>query len=301
MSARAAFKKRKQMPCVPFSFTMRTLTMTTALPIRMVSAIFTICLFALGDTSVPAQSPDVEHFTVEGRQYELDGYNRVFDSASPLGRMRAALFAEYLTDSDEGRNRVIAADSTDPSSIWSHLTKYEKSTFVAITYALHCVEFDGTARLSDWVSRLDRLHGKNSFYGHSLASSEAYRLWVRLSPESLELLRNDDRLEGRLRNVCTDKTYGTGGIGSTHTAAYCPQIDRFDGSTKFRQGTGHYGLQFNFHDCSDCAEIDVDYSDVCSFTEGNSNVLDDCWFLGRNHIEHLIREYGTGSGLRWAP
>jgi hypothetical protein len=237
-----------------------------------------------------------ERFSYEGRTYELDGYHTLFDSSSPLGQARAALFTKYLADSNEGRARREAAGSNDPAIVWGKLAVEEKSAFVAITAALACVAVDnGVSRFINWIGSLDEIHGDERFGGGPLSNSEAFRLYVRLTGTGLDLLRRE---AGAFHNTCIGEGYDYGGLGSTH-GDFCDVPLQFDSSAKFDDSQGPRGIQFNFNDeRSDCADIDVDYSVACHVTRGNSNVLDDCLGAKANHINRLVAEYGTGSGLR---
>ena len=237
----------------------------------------------------------------ESRMYELADYNTLFDS-SVRGKMRRTLFEEYVQNSDEGSARRRATGSDDAAVIWSNLAVDEKATFIAITAALHCIEIDGGARLSDWILRIDEIHGDSRFGGARLPNNEAFRLLVRFTPPALDLLRNEaDSEASQLHNVCINRRYYFGGRGSTHPHFCDVASTKFDDSAKVNAtGSGVRGIQFNYDlHCSDCGDIDIDYSRGCHFTRGNSNVLDDCF--GRNHINWFTREYGTGSGLRLAP
>lgn len=238
-----------------------------------------------------------EQFPYEDRTYELDGYNTLFASTSSPGKVRRKLFAEYLTMSPEGKARRVKASSDDPAVVWRTLAVEEKSTFVATTSAMYCVDVNaGQSRLIDWVLAIDEIHGDERFGGGRLLASEAFRLYARLTPTALGLVRTKS---GTFLNNCNNKAYGYLGWGGTH-GDYCLPKTHFDSEAKFDGGFGFRGIQFNFNKSrSDCADIDIDYSQGCHFTRGNSNVLDDC--LLANHIERLKSEYGSGSGLRLVP
>lgn len=251
----------------------------------------------------PAKARSVpERFVYESRTYELDAYEDLFDTTKSLGLGRNNLFSAYLANSKEGKQRRTAAGSDEPKVVWSKMAAEEKSTFVAVTNALHCVTVNGQGRMLDWIKRLDEIHGGSRFGGGSLKDSEAFRLWGGLTDAALKLLNEDS---GSFKNECNGETYTTGGVGSTHDD-FCTIGKHFDGSAKYEHypdGTKLRGIQFNFNvRRSDCTDVDIDYSNnvVCHNTVGNSNVLDDCLEVFRrvNHIDRLTSEYGSSSGLR---
>ena len=238
-----------------------------------------------------------EQFVFDGRTYELDSFGVLFNAGNGLGQRRNSLFVDYLNSSPEGQARRVGANSNDPMTVWSKMAAEEKSAFVAITNALHCVEVDGGSnRMLDWVLSIIEIHGERKFGGGHLANSEAFRLYGRLTPTALDLLRNE---AGTFRNTCNNETYGYVGSGSTHGDFCTPpqKKQKFDSEAKFDDRSDFRGIQFNFNsDRSDCTDIDVDYSNACHLSRGNSNVLDDCW--GASHINRLTSEYGISSGLR---
>ena len=259
---------------------------------RVMAVTLLLCAACSTAQNVPASL--TERFVYDGRTYELDGYAALFDASTSLGSARQRLFAAYLMTSPEGQARSQAAGSTDPAVVWSRLAVEEKSTFVAITAALSCVEVDGgSSRFLDWLASLDEIHGDARFGGGTLSNSEAFRLYARLTQAGLALLRQQ---AGTFRNTCNNEVYAYGGLGSTHVD-YCATSKLFDSDAKFDDSPGVQGIQFNFNDSrSDCADIDIDYSVFCHLTRGNSNVLDNCG-TGK-HITRFVSEYGDGSGLR---
>ena len=119
---------------------------------------------------------------------------------------------------------------------------------------------------------------------------EAFRLWVRLTPAALTVLRSESsRQATQLRNVCVGKSYNFGGFGRTHPDFCKSPVSDFDDTVKLAEEAGLRGIQFNFNsNCSDCSDIDIDYTNgFCHDTRGNSDVLDDCWHMPGYNIDRF--------------
>ncbi len=269
------------------------------------SQAFVLTAWVLLFVVAPASAQPVEHLLFEERTYELDGYGTLFDTSTPRGQLRYALFTDYVARSVEGQERRRLSNSRDPMVIWRDLDKFEKATFVAITAALHCMQVDGGIRMLEWISSIDEIHGKTSVNGQTFPGNEAFRLWVRFEQNALDILKDEEsRQDHEFHNVCTGILHEFGGDGSHHPDFCRPDGQDFRHQAKINDaGGGVRGIQFNFNDrrCSDCVDVDIDYSVDCHIFPGNSNVLDDCrsWLIRReNQIDWFVDVYGARSGLR---
>ena len=219
-----------------------------------------------------AQGPGVEHLVFEGRTYELDGYEVLFDASTERGIMRRTLFTDYVYSSAEGEERRRLSNPQDPPTIWRNLATTEKATFVAITAALYCIRVNGQVRMLEWVTGVDEIHGAISMDGQVFKGNEAFRLWARLTKSALIILREEESRElTSFFNVCTNEIHEFGGDGSKHPD-FCNTGSDFTYQAKINDsGGGFRGIQFNFNDrCADCGDIDVDYSVNCHLFPGNS-------------------------------
>ncbi len=204
-------------------------------------------------------------FEYKGVGYEMDSYQELF-SGDPLAEGRRSLFEDYLSSAPEGRFRSSGGKSA--SEVWEALTWEEKTTFLAITGALHKLATEAGEGLLGWAESLQEIHGEVSVTGgKEYKNDEAFRLFVKLTQEAVAHI---DAGNGSFSNACTAVSVTYDGLGSSH-GDFCAPGEDFEGE---RKTANHPNLQFNYSRGSRCADIDIDYrKGLGHLSRDNSNVL----------------------------
>ena len=214
--------------------------------------------------SVPLS--DGEEFQYRKKTYVMDGYTKLFDGHQ-LGKVRQALFEDYLKYSKEGQARRRACISGDAKEVWSTLTREEQTTFLAITGALATLKTDDGSNILHWIAALKEIHGERAFLGDKkFKNNEAFRLYATLTPKAIQHLEDAKK---DFASSCIKKRIDYDGAGSRHPD-YC-ESKKFDAE---RKTDNCPNLQFNYSCNSRCADIDIDYRrGFLHLFRNNSNIL----------------------------